>query len=939
MVFPDLKNEMKVNGAWIDITNYSYTRDTARITRGRPDEWSQAVPPPSTLAVTMDGRDGRFSPRNPLGPYYGLLGRNQPIRASVAGDGSKACRIPGKYGTDNVSTPDASALHITTSIDIRVDATLANWDQYQTLAQRWRNTGTASSWILYLGGSGDLRFAWSTTGADTSGAYWLARLATTSYLNQDPGSRLAVRVTLDTTTGTVTFYTAPTISGSWTALTTSYTLTPGPSGATSIFAGSEPLIIGESGQARSLNLSICAGQINAVQVLNGIGGSAVANPDFNAQAIGATSFTDAAGRTWTLNGDCEITDRSFRFHGEASELPPRWDVSGRDVTVPLTAAGILRRLGQGTTSVASPLARSITASSTPPIGYWKCEETAGATAFASSSNARPMVISGSPSLASDTHIGGSSALASFQNSVWTATIPSYTQPSTNSFQVAFVTYLPTAPANGAIICRILSQNVRWDFGYSTSGGGGVYINAYDSTTGSLLGSDNSTSPFSSMLPLATIAAVSVQLSQTGSAIRYGFGTQAGGTGWNATYSNITSRTLGRVSTLTFGATANLTDTVLGHVGAYVPEYDQTYHTGPPSPYTGAYTGNAGETAGSRFVRLCQEQGVQPRTVGDPADSPAMGGQGTATLLTLLQQCVEADGGLMFEPRDVLGIGMRMRSSLFDETASVTLSHSGGQLSPPLEPTDDDQLVRNDWTVTNSNTGTSSRKTLDVGTLSTLDPPNGAGRYADTLSVNLQTDDLLDDLANWLVHVGTVDEQRFPSVTVQLENTIFGSASTPTSQAVQKLDIGQVIALTGMPSWMPPDDSRQLILGITETFTDKSWSITYNGAPASPYDILIWDNATYGRWDSNASTLHDATLSAGATSMQVDTAAGSPLWTTSGGDFPFDVIMAGERITVTNISGSSSPQTFTITRAVNGIAKAHVADEAVSLFRPFYWAPY
>src|SRR5581483_11372836 len=176
----------------------------------------------------------------------------------------------------------------------------------------------------------------------------------------------------------------------------------------------------------------------------------------------------------------------------------------------------------------------------------------------------------------------------------------------------------------------------------------------------------------------------------------------------------------------------------------------------------------------RFVRLCLEQGIQPRTVGDPADSPAMGGQGSATLLSLLQDCIEVDGGLLYEPRDVLGIGMVMRSSLFDETSSVTLSHSGGQLSPPLEPTDDDQLVRNDWTVSNSNTGTAVRATLDSGAMSTADPPAGVGRYADTLTANLQTDGLLDDLATWLVHVGTVDQQRYPSVTVQLENPVFGA---------------------------------------------------------------------------------------------------------------------------------------------------------------------
>jgi hypothetical protein len=78
----------------------------------------------------------------------------------------------------------------------------------------------------------------------------------------------------------------------------------------------------------------------------------------------------------------------------------------------------------------------------------------------------------------------------------------------------------------------------------------------------------------------------------------------------------------------------------------------------------------------------------------------------------------------------------------------------------------------------------------------------------------------------------------------------------------------------------------------------------------------------------------ATIASGATSMQVDTTnAASPLWTTSAGDFPFDVVVSGERMTVTNITGASSPQTFTITRSVNGVVKAQSAGADVRLFFP------
>jgi hypothetical protein len=40
------------------------------------------------------------------------------------------------------------------------------------------------------------------------------------------------------------------------------------------------------------------------------------------------------------------------------------------------------------------------------------------------------------------------------------------------------------------------------------------------------------------------------------------------------------------------------------------------------------------------------------------------------------------------------------------------------------------------------------------------------------------------------------------------------------------------------------------------------------------------------------------------------------------------------MTVTDISGSSSPQTFTVTRSVNGVVKSHAIGDPVRLFTPY-----
>ena len=106
------------------------------------------------------------------------------------------------------------------------------------------------------------------------------------------------------------------------------------------------------------------------------------------------------------------------------------------------------------------------------------------------------------------------------------------------------------------------------------------------------------------------------------------------------------------------------------------------------------------------------------------------------------------------------------------------------------------------------------------------------------------------------------------------------------------------------------------------------STTLTAIPAGPSDA---------RLSPGASTLN---TSAGPddTSMSVRTSVG-PLWTTAAADYPLDVIIAGELITVTAVSGTSSPQTFTVQRSRNGIRKSHTASTsgpAVELAKPTRW---
>lgn len=67
-------------------------------------------------------------------------------------------------------------------------------------------------------------------------------------------------------------------------------------------------------------------------------------------------------------------------------------------------------------------------------------------------------------------------------------------------------------------------------------------------------------------------------------------------------------------------------------------------------------------------------------------------------------------------------------------------------------------------------------------------------------------------------------------------------------------------------------------------------------------------------------------------VSVATSTG-PLWTTNPAQMPLDININGERITVTAITGTSSPQLFTVTRSVNGTVLPHAVGERVSLWSP------
>jgi hypothetical protein len=334
-------------------------------------------------------------------------------------------------------------------------------------------------------------------------------------------------------------------------------------------------------------------------------------------------------------------------------------------------------------------------------------------------------------------------------------------------------------------------------------------------------------------------------------------------------------------------------------------------------------GFVGERAADRIARLCGEESIPVEITGNPAETEPLGPQQPDTLLNLLTEAAEADGGTLGEQRDEIGLAYHARAADYNATPVLTLDYHD-QVAHPLHPTDDDQHVRNDVTVDRRD-GSSARTVLDSGPMSVQAPPDGVGIYDEGVTLNVAADTQLNDQAGWRLHLGTVDEARWPLVKLKLHKhpDLIAAATTIAERSV--------IEITGLPAWLPPDDVRLIVDGYTEVIEPLRWSLEFNTVPASPFRVGVLDDPVLGRLDTDGSTLA-APVDADDTSLSVATASG-PLWTTSVPEFPFDVRLGGEVVTVTNITGASSPQTFTVTRSVNGVTKSHAAGADVRLAQP------
>lgn len=192
------------------------------------------------------------------------------------------------------SAPDSAGLSVTGDLDIRVKVTLQDWTPSTERQFVSKNQGPSAQGYQFrmIGGGPGLSLTWNDAGGTVHSATTVIDPGITD------GTTYWLRVTLDVDNGaggrTIRFY-GSTDGLSWPVLIDDVTQ----AGTTSIKDTADAVWVG--GVAPSTT-----DVLHYIEIRNGISGTVVASPDFEAQSVGTTSFVDAQGNTWTLQGTASI---------------------------------------------------------------------------------------------------------------------------------------------------------------------------------------------------------------------------------------------------------------------------------------------------------------------------------------------------------------------------------------------------------------------------------------------------------------------------------------------------------------------------------------------------------------------------------------------------------------------------------------------------------
>ncbi|MCX4468971.1 hypothetical protein OOK41_01355 [Micromonospora sp. NBC_01655] len=903
---------------WADVTGDWRYAGGITIEEGRGD-WGQSVDAGS-CSLTFDNTSGDFSQYNPAGRWYGLLGRDTPLRVRIRRGLDEFGRTsPAGWGTsdngpgwshaggpaDQFPAAGGRGLHRHVTIGgIRrslLDVDLVDVEQLVDV-----DVPVAAAGASVVTGT--------VHRVNSSGYYWLRA-------EFNPGGTMTVKITRYDTAGGGTF-------------TDVAALSPVP-GLT--YTAGVPMRVRASVVADRLAIKVWAA-------------AATEPPAWTLTATDAV--LRGAGKagldSWVVTGNTNPTPvlvRHSRYRldvdvcgGYVPAWVPRWgDKAGKDRYVQVTARGTLYRVqpGTGTPPKRSALRRSIAAQA---VAYWPMEEGASATvagsAFAGHS---PLSIStGGLSFAAVTDMlsgaatmPGTGRLANLAGGAQLAApVPAAVTAATAARWSlgAVLQMYDTSKITGSFV--ILEAEtpggtfVRWQAIYRPSPFG-LTVLAYNAA-------GTATQVFTPVgVPTsAYFASLSVWQSAPGTiSVGWRYINATAGYELLGTVSG-TLAGVTRVGVNTSGASSTLA-LPYGHLGVFtqtpvpaglynywVDGYDLPSGTSGGSTASGT-DGYRAEPAHERLRRFCAEDGI-PLAIPavNVGGAARMSAQPVESALVLYQQCEDVDGGVLYERP--FGLAYQPRDARYNQAPALVLNGAGDLADAP-QPDPDNQGYRNRWTVNRVDGASAVAEAPDV--------TSGAALvYEESAEVAVAYDSQVAQVAGWRLHLSATSGLRWPKLSMNL------AARPGLIDAWLNCRIGSRIQGVNPPADVAGQLIDVLLEGHTTQLGYKDFDVSVTCSPAAPWDVAVVDADQ--RVPADGSTLAGALAATGAATLSLASTAANGTWTTDPVDMPLDVRVGGERIRLSTITGTTSPQLATIAaRGLNGIQLAWPAGTAVDVWEP------
>ncbi len=875
----DLSTTDVTTWTWTDISQYVRFADGITITRGRADEFSTAGP--ATAKLTLLDPDGRFVIRNPVGAYYGQIGKSTPLRVLVRPDVNTASDTFNRVTANGFGTATSGGAWtvVGTAGDYATTGTVAEITHPSAAV---RHYAVLPAVLTTFDATVRVRTGALATGAALSAGILFRYVDANNSLRYEllfnTDQSIQVRAVLR--------------SGGTDGAGASHTV----AGLTHV-AGTYYRV---RAQSTSVNGGSFRIKVWADAATEPAAWSAISLVSF-ATAPGTMGLTSQreTGNT-NANATVDFDDYTFsdgwypRHTGYVDEWPTRWNDAGLGKQyAPITASGISRRLQQGGVLQSAVRRAVLTTFDTLPVAYWPMEDRSGATQLASAvTGGLPMRITPSWTVGSGQLTGSDPVTVATDTGRVVGQVASYAG---TDWTVQWPTIIPAATATAQALMRWTTSGsyAYWQLVLIPSVGvDQLQLQAYDGSNVERLGDggvDFVGEPYGKQLW------VEVTATQVGADISWTYTVWIGTSGFGKVGTKVgaTAGTIGEVGMGVGSGAPDLQGTVLGHVSVWNSASVSLGEFGP--------LGWSGEKSTERFLRLGAQELIPTSLVATPAlDFATMGPPSSSTLLTQFREIEGAEQGILYDEVDGTS-ALLPRESRFNQAVTLTLDVAQHQVSWPLEPADDDLLLHND--ITSSQPSGSSYRYQDTTSNNAV---GKVGHYAATRSVNIAYDPDLRQDAEFAVALGTVDEIRYPTVPIDL-NRNPGLISSWLAT-----NVGKRMQILHAPTKLTPDTIDLIVEGYTERLDTKRWTAVLNTSSARPWNAWILENGTgnQSRLDSEASTLAGAVTS-GATTLPVSTTSGYPPWVT--GAVSFDIGVGGERITVTNI-GSLLSDTFTRTTA-------------------------